>query len=257
MKLKSFLGAALAGALALGSSLAYAQTGPIYITPKLLYSHQSINSFNSTTNGSIITSYSGGDKTDNVFGGGLAIGYDFGAVGYTPFRAELEFLARGASEASYGTRTSGVIPITGGTVASAHSLKVKAYTVFANVYYDFINDSDFTPYIGGGLGAAYLDTTSSVTMYHHVTPAGRSVDGNQDTVNFAWNLGGGVAYRISDTVALDFGYRYTDFGEAEASSRKHHYLYDTGTGEQFPYRPHTKADISAHEFILGLRISGY
>ena len=251
MKLKSILGAVLAGALALGSTLAYAQAGPVYLTPKLLYSHQSMKSFDNSMSGSVNSHYSSGDQTDSVFGGGLAIGYDFGAVGYSPFRAELEFLARGGAETDYGMRTSGMT-YDGFLIATGHSLKTKAYTVFANVYYDFLNDSNFTPYIGGGIGAAYLDTTYKLTIYEPSTSQVlERADGNQDGWNFAWNLGGGVAYQISDTTALDFGYRYTDMGEAEASSRKQHTYRDS------PYRPHTKADISAHEFILGLRISGY
>ena len=251
MKLKSILGAVLAGALALGSTLAHAQAGPIYLTPKLLYSHQSVKSFDSTMSGSVNSHYSSGDRTDNVFGGGLAIGYDFGAVGYTPFRTELEFLARGASEADYGKKISGAT-YDHSTIATGHSFKTKAYTLFANVYYDFVNDSNLTPYIGGGIGAAYLDTTSKITIYDpNTSQVLERADGNQDGWNFAWNLGGGVAYQISDTTALDLGYRYTDMGEAEASSRAHH------TYRNEHYRPHTKADISAHEFILGLRISGY
>ncbi len=149
MKLKSVLGAVLAGALALGSTLAYAQAGPIYLTPKLLYSNQSIKSFHSTTSGSITSNFRAGDASDSVFGGGVAIGYDFGAAGYSPFRAELEFLARGGAEADFGTKTSGVVTRNNSPVTSTHGLKTKAYTLFANVYYDFANNSNFTPYIGG------------------------------------------------------------------------------------------------------------
>lgn len=252
MKLKSVLGAVLAGAIALGSTLAYAQ-GPYYITPKLLYSHQKINSFNSTVSSGVTNSnYNGSDTTDNVFGGGIALGYDWGSIGYSPVRAELEFLARGQSQAEYPIQLSG--HYFDAPMSSSHSFNTKIYSLFANVYYDFVNDSDFTPYVGGGLGGAYLDVTSDTTI--HSSGWSYDANGNTGQWNFAWNLGGGVAYKVSDNMALDFGYRYSDFGTADSSSRKHHFVNVSPT-EQIPIRFKSKADLAAHEFILGLRISGY
>jgi len=261
MKLKSILGAVLAGALALGSTLAYAQAGPIYLTPKLLYSRQNIDSFDSQVSsfrgvpsaGIIGSHYTGGDGSDNIFGAGVAIGYDFGAVGYTPIRAELEFLARGAAKTDFGVRTSG--SYLGHPMGTSHSLETKVYTLFANVYYDFVNDSEFTPYIGGGLGGAYAETTAKLDL--HVSDWVYPADGTQDEWNFAWNLGAGVAYQISDTMAFDLGYRYSDFGALEIGSRKHHFYTNPVTQEVTNLRFKTKADLSAHEVILGLRISGY
>jgi opacity protein-like surface antigen len=262
MKMKSILGAVLAGALAFGSTLAYAQSGPIYLTPKLLYSNQNFKGFNSTTSGSYITNFNGGDESDSTFGGGIAVGYDFGAAGYSPFRTELEFLARGGAEADFGRKTTGIntlLPPAINAVETDNRLSVKAYTVFANAYYDFANNSNFTPYIGGGLGAAYLDTAADIDLYGITSPDGWSMGGDGTRWNFAWNVGGGVAYQISETMALDLNYRYTNFGEAEAGSRGAHVQVNNNYNPPttHPFDPNSTADMEAHEFILGLRISGY
>ena len=247
MKLKSVLGAVLAGALALGSTLAYAQAGPIYLTPKLLYSRQMTGSFNGTVNSGIFnTNYNGSDATDSVFGGGLAIGYDFGAVGYTPIRAELEFLARGESETNYSGKLGGYTSL-GTPIYSSYSVTNKIYTLFANIYYDFVNDTDFTPYIGGGIGGAYVDTTYS-GLHANSSLRDGFVEGNGNTNdwNFAWNLGGGVSYDFSDSLALDVGYRYVDLGSAEPGS------VSTAT-----YSGSPKLDYTSHEISVGLRFSGF
>lgn len=258
MKLKSILGAVLAGALTLGSTMAFAQSGPIYLTPKLLYSHQMIDSFNGSLGSAenvFDADYNGPDKTDNVFGGGVAIGYDFGAVGYAPVRTELEFLARGESEADYKNQIVG--RSLGQNIFASHSLKSKVYTLFANVYYDFANDSAVTPYIGGGIGGAYIDSNYSSLYTSNALRAGSmDANGSQNCWNFAWNLGGGLAYQISDTMAFDLGYRYSDFGQVDTGGTPKQWLTDSA-GNTYALRAKGKADMSAHEVILGLRISGY
>ncbi|EFN4182900.1 outer membrane beta-barrel protein, partial [Escherichia coli] len=45
--------------------------------------------------------YKGGDKSDTVFGAGLAVGYDFYQHYNVPVRTEVEFYGRGNAESKY------------------------------------------------------------------------------------------------------------------------------------------------------------
>lgn len=69
----------------------------------------------------------------------------------------------------------------------------------ANVWYDFVNDSKFTPYVGGGLGLAYGkgNLTAPVGFKEHDTA-------------FAYQLGGGVAYELCEHIDLTADYRFID-----------------------------------------------
>lgn len=110
--------------------------------------------------------------------GALSIGYDFWYVYDVPVRLEGEYSIRSTAHFDHD----------GETVKA-----VAPQTIFANVYYDYHNETDFTPYIGGGVGAAFVGTES----------------------NFAWNAGTGVAYSITDNLKASLGYRFVSFGQFE------------------------------------------
>jgi opacity protein-like surface antigen len=78
---------------------------------------------------------------------------------------------------------------------------MSATYLLGNVWADIRTSYPITPYIGGGLGAAWLDLDGIWS-----TPGGATrVDGD---VAFAWQLGGGVQYEFTESWALDVGYRY-------------------------------------------------
>lgn len=64
-------------------------------------------------------------------------------------------------------------------------------TILGNGYFDFSNDSMFTPYLGVGAGYGWA-----------------SVDGNKDKDGFTYALMAGVSVDLSERFALDAGYRY-------------------------------------------------
>jgi opacity protein-like surface antigen len=66
-------------------------------------------------------------------------------------------------------------------------------TVLGNLYFDWANDSAFTPYLGAGLGYGWVNDT----------PSG-------DESGFAYGLAAGVAMTLTDSVDLDVGYRFRD-----------------------------------------------
>jgi opacity protein-like surface antigen len=75
----------------------------------------------------------------------------------------------------------------------APGAKLGTTTVLGNVYFDWKNDSAFTPYIGGGLGYGYAYG-----------------DGYADDTGLALGLAAGVSIDMTSNLAADFGYRFRD-----------------------------------------------
>jgi opacity protein-like surface antigen len=69
--------------------------------------------------------------------------------------------------------------------------KIGVFTIMANLYYDFHNDTRFTPYLGTSLGLACL--------HGDVETVGDYVSMTQDygTAQFAWGVSTGVSYEIN------------------------------------------------------------
>lgn len=112
---------------------------------------------------------------DNGFGGGLAVGYDFG-----PARLELE--------GSY--RKSDVDKVRTGAGSVKVNADLEVFTVLVNGYVDFATNSIATPYLGVGAGYARAE-----------------VDDIEDEF-VAGQLAAGVLLEISPAVSVDLGYRY-------------------------------------------------
>jgi opacity protein-like surface antigen len=66
-------------------------------------------------------------------------------------------------------------------------------TVLGNLYYDWANDSAFTPYVGAGVGYGWVN-----------------VDPGKDHSGLALGLAAGVAVDLTQNIALDLGYRFHD-----------------------------------------------
>lgn len=195
-------------------SSAFAADLGIYLEPKLFYGYTVMDTMKGNYDGGKVKS----DDDDNVFGAGLAVGYDFSSKFALPIRAELEF--------SYFTEAEGSF--------SKHGHKVKndldIGTLFANAYWDFENSTKFTPYVGLGLGMAFIESDGKVD--------GVSVS-DKTTTNFAWNAGAGLGYAIIDNLDVSLGYRFAYLGDAKTKSRG-------------AYKAKSE-DIYMHQVNLGLR----
>ena len=84
-----------------------------------------------------------------------------------------------------------------------------AMDAMANIYASYPVGRAFSLYATGGVGYAYTKTDSWRGVYKG---KGKS--------NFAWNAGAGVEYALTDCLTLDFGYRYTDLGNARLEDRQ-------------------------------------
>ena len=211
---RCFAALALICALAL-SGVAKAEGTGMYLAPKFLMSIQ--NNYPTLEVGPYGASE---DYSQFTLGGALALGYDFYSQFGVPVRAEVEYALRGNSEKSWNYDVLGV---KGAWNAS---------TLFLNLYYDFRNSTAFTPYVGAGLGMAF--------NYANYTLSAPGYNANFDdhATTFAWNVGAGVAYDITDSFAVDLGYRYVNLG---------YYEVDLPAGAKVKNQP------CNHEFMLGLR----
>lgn len=69
-----------------------------------------------------------------------------------------------------------------------------------NAYYDFRNDSAFTPWVSAGIGYARIHqkTTGISTWDYEYGSSGReSLSRSGSADNFAWSLGAGVRYDVT------------------------------------------------------------
>lgn len=83
------------------------------------------------------------------------------------------------------------------------SFKLYKRSAMANVYFDYLTCTPWTPYVGAGLGMSYLK--------------GQLFNGGQkvmdkSTYSLAWQVMGGIAYEFNSHWAIDLGYRYADYG---------------------------------------------
>lgn len=163
------------------------------------------------------------NDTDTAFGGGIAVGYDFDSKFNIPVRTELEFLM-------FADATAIVFD----DVEMDYGVK----TLMANVYYDFNTSTKFTPYLVAGLGFAFVATDVALTT-------NLTVKGDGSDTNFAWNLGLGVGFDITENFTVDTGYKFMSLGATETGNI-------TADGVAVGFNMKTK-DLYANVFHVGVR----
>ncbi|WP_158966729.1 outer membrane protein [Paraglaciecola sp. L3A3] len=99
--------------------------------------------------------------------------------------------------------------------------EIESTTLTIEAFYDFVNNSAFTPYIKAGLGIA--DNSYSAKLGGAGVAGFDAFDGaadgfydayaDDDSTEFSWNLGLGVNYKITDNTGIYAEYQYTSLGE--------------------------------------------
>lgn len=84
-----------------------------------------------------------------------------------------------------------------GFVFSTFGVWQRSQTLLANAYLDFKTTNAFTPYFSIGAGYQFNHLSDEFWSNTAINPNA-----------FAWQIGGGVAYNITDALSVDFGYRY-------------------------------------------------
>lgn len=133
---------------------------------------------------------------DTDLDGGFIVGGAIGTTLHQNLRGEIEF---SYIQADVGSILNG-IPVPDGV-----SVTSTGYNLLANLWYDFSNDSGFTPYVGAGVG--YGHTVVSGDLPADITASG-----------LLYQLGAGVKFDVAENIALDLGYRYRVLSDADTES---------------------------------------
>jgi len=213
------------------------QTG-VYVAPKFVYGYllgyDVETYFWRYTNGDLDEQGRHDDesmKGDHVFGGALAVGYDFSKRLNVPLRGELEYAL--FSDAKTKDK---------GSNQNLERLNLGIQTIFANIYYDFRNSSAFTPYLGLGVGMASVKAKGQWSSYSM---------GSKTSTNFAWNVGAGVAYAFTDMISLDFAYRLVSPGKGQTKKN----LTDYYGPDDYWYNQVKTDKLYIHQVLLGVRFT--
>ena len=187
-----------------------------YIAAVLLISGSAVSaqSFNDTY-GFVFggASFEGQSEFDGTFGGsaqsvdtdydtGFNLGVGVGASIAPSIRAEVElsYFETDAETIFFsGNGPNAEINVGGG---------LRATTLFANVFYDFVTGGSVTPYLGAGLGAAFVEQD---LVY------GPGVTVSDDDTVFAMQFIAGAAYDVTDSVALTADVRYRRLYDIESN----------------------------------------
>ncbi|MDR2695417.1 MAG: acyloxyacyl hydrolase [Deltaproteobacteria bacterium] len=206
-------------------ALAAAEVNGVYIAPRFLVGIQDSGEYSRTRvpSGAI-------DRYNQfVFGGALAVGYNFAPKFQLPIRAELEYAMRSASRDSKSMAAPGF--------RGEYTQTTNLHTLFVNAYFDINTGTAFTPYIGAGLGMAFNNSSLDAEEYQPgwIVTASRQ----QWDTTFAWNVGAGLSYAFTENIAADLGYRFVHTGYRE-------YAMGWASAGSAPY---------IHEFYLGARFT--
>lgn len=94
---------------------------------------------------------------------------------------------------------------------SLSSLEIGMKTFLLNAYYDFANDSIFTPYVGAGVGYTRMSAKFFDSVEGAMTEA---------KTNFSYAANVGVGIKIDTKTTLDIGYRYLNAGHFKVDTEK-------------------------------------
>ena len=225
------------------SSFAYADSG-LYTSLKAGVSDTKFEDYKldlADGNNSLVVKHKDADETiyPNI---SAAIGFDFSKVSKVNARAELEYTYK--DKATFAPNISSAIlngvdfsNLTEGFPSFLVN-ELRTQSLMLNGYYDFKNKSKFTPYLSAGVGVSRIENKVSINPEALGTSENITTDTNN---NFTWTAGAGVAYKVTENVALDLAYRYVDAGETDVSQ---------SIGG---IKLKNTADLVSHDYSLGVR----
>lgn len=214
----------------------------IYISPKLswMFSNSDVNITGNSEDGGFASSTK--NHHDNGLGAALAIGYDFSSKFALNLRTELEYAFYSKAKS---TKTHSLM-VEDNYASLQLESEMNISTLFVNIYYDFKNHTKFTPYIGAGLGIAFVGLAGN--GYGLGDDEGFTFSKSSNN-NFAWNIGLGVAYAFNDRISLDLGYRYSQLGDVTSTIS----FPDTEGGVTSIHE--NGENLSTHQIMLGVRFT--
>lgn len=195
----------------------------VYVAPKFIYAFTLMDPLKLSGDLQPSGFSASGTKNDNAFGGALAVGYNFDTLFNVPVRAEIEYAAysqvKGETSGSSNDYSQGDVF----TDFFGVKQKLDIQTLFLNAYYDVKTGTPFTPWIGAGAGVAFVRSKTSAYYDFDYGRERRVFEGStpsRHTTNFAWNVGAGVGWKVTDPLTIDLGYRFVSLGEVEDGTWK-------------------------------------
>jgi len=157
-------------------------------------------------------------ELDKGFLYSAGFGYDFG-----DFRAEINYRKDSLDTDKYRVTNSGKTEI----AASAKG-DLDVSTIGVNIFYDFNNNSQFTPYVGAGIGSTEIKSKNTVVN-------GVSI-ANADDSKTSYNLKLGISYEVAKSSELFIEGTYQSISDVKLNVAK-------------------IDDIKAYSVLAGLRFS--
>ncbi|WP_274627490.1 outer membrane protein [Arvimicrobium flavum] len=129
---------------------------------------------------------------------------------------------------------------------SVDTSSYSAFLLLANAYVDLGTYAGFTPYVGAGIGGAYVKWDD---LRNTIDPGIDNLHKGAAGWRFAWSLMAGASYCLTDRLALDGGYRYTN---VEGGRMFEEY---SSSGVSLGAGPGFDDGFNIHEVRAGLRYS--
>lgn len=221
----------LAMALVLALALpAHAEVNGVYAGIKIIDSLQATGDVSKSAE---VKGYGIGSYGQNTIGGGIYLGYDFYPKFQMPIRTEIEYAIRSNMDTSWNQKN-----IFEPNDRADTDYTMGLQTLFFNAYLDLHNSTAFTPYIGAGVGMGFISNKLSVDYKDDIN----GLDNYNDSKNkmntvFAWNVGAGVSYAMTENVSADLAYRFVGLGENNIADgfKTHPYANEVSLGMRFTF----------------------
>jgi opacity protein-like surface antigen len=181
--------------------------------------------------------------TDGSFRGALSLG---GGIGYQInkyLRADVtgDYWFKSNFTGTTAGASCGTPPVPCNSIDES---SYRAFVLLANAYAELGTWHKVTPYVGAGIGGAYVEwanlrnTIPGVTVDEHR---------GESEFRFAWALMAGASYCLTNNLKADLGYRYTNIAGGRMFSQ---YAPD---GTFLGVGPGRDRGFHAHEVRAGLR----
>lgn len=198
---KNFTALCIASAALVCANLAQAQSSRIYLA-----SYLGLNTHTESEFGESTVPQGGDIEFDNAisFAGALGVRVN------EQWRLEGEVSFRTADMDRIDFDTAGSFGLGG---------ELQTYLFMLNTYYDFdLEWENITPFVSAGVGLAWHDGEIDDI-------SGVAIDATDSDVGFAYQVGGGLKYRLDDDLAFTGGYRY--LGTSDIQFDTYDFEYDS------------------------------
>jgi opacity protein-like surface antigen len=144
------------------------------------------------------------------------------------------------------------VVFTGGQGVDNYSGSKSEWVVLANAYVDLGTWYSLTPYVGVGIGGAYVSIhgfrDDGIAFINGVGLTNSVAYAADNSVwNFAWAVHAGLTYKVTPSFSVDLGYRYISLGDAQTGPTR---AFDGSFTNGGPFHFN---EIYSHDFKLGVR----